>query len=302
MTLLNVGAALPSQAWAVVRLLAYMEKAVPLEEARSLLSPPPIRGDKTKDRPPFDKAVSTLEELGLIQLEGEDQQLSLAGTASELDGQDVSAFTSALRRAALDPAKNTSLGESSDQTGPRDLTRALAWLLSLDPIEPMDWYRVQREQREVLRPEAGPPFANETRWLRFNYWAPALGLAAAPLFQAEDSTSNRLVSDCTVAVRQTLSELQQTDVRMNAVEVLRILREGLPVLPGGAHSRAVGLRSPGDTTAGVALSFALLRGEDENWLRLEHDDDAQHVLQVHDPDRSSARPVSAITILEAVNG
>lgn len=302
MTLLNVGAALPSQAWAVVRLLAYMEKAVPLEEARSLLSPPPIRGDKSKDRPPFDKAVSTLEELGLIQLEGEDQQLSLAGTASELDGQDVSAFTSALRRAALDPAKNTSLGESSDQTGPRDLTRALAWLLSLDPMEPMDWYRVQREQREALRPEAGPPFANEIRWLRFNYWAPALGLAAAPLFQAEDNTSNRLVSDCTVAVRQTLAELQQTDVRMNAVEVLRILRERLPVLPGGAHSRAVGLRSPGDTTAGVALSFALLRGEDENWLRLEHEDDAQHVLQIQDPDRSSARPVSAITILEAVNG
>lgn len=302
MTLLNPrGAALPTQAWAVVRLLAYLEKAVSLEEARSLLSPPSIRGEKTKDKPPFDKAISTLDELGLIRIEGEDQQLSLAGAATTLDGQDVSAFNSVLRQAVLDQAKNTSLGDSADQTGPRDLTRALAWLLSLDPTDPMDWYRVQNDQREALRPEAGPVFSNETRWNHFNYWAPALGLAAPPLFQVEGS-ANRLVPDCTTAVRQTAAELQQTGVRMNAVEVLRILRERLPVLPGGAHSRAVGLRSPGDTTAGAALSFALLRGEDEKWLRLEHDDDAQHVLQVHDPDRSSARPVSAITILEAING
>ncbi|MGW7664121.1 protein DpdG [Streptomyces sp. NPDC054756] len=302
MTLLNPrGAALPTQAWAVVRLLAYLEKAVPLEEARSLLSPPSIRGERTKDKPPFDKAISTLEELGLIQVEGEDQQLSLDGAATTLDGHDVSAFNSVLRSAVLDPAKNTSLGETSDQTGPRDLTRALAWLLSLDPTDPMDWHRVQNEQRDALRSEAGPVFSNETRWNHFNYWAPTLGLAAPPLFQAEGST-NRLVPDCTIAVRQTLAELQQLDVRMNAVELLRILRERIPVLPGGAHSRGIGLRSPGDTAAGAALSFALLRGEDEKWLRLEHDDDAQHVLQVHDPDRSSARPVSAVTILEAVNG
>ncbi|MFH9662317.1 protein DpdG [Streptomyces sp. NPDC017248] len=302
MTLLNVSAALPSQAWAVVRLLAYLEEAVPLEEARSLLSPPSIRGEKTQDKPPFDKAISTLEELGLIRAEGGDQQLSLAGPATSLDGQDVSAFAGVLRHAALDPARNTSLGDSPDQTGPRDLTRALAWLLTFDPTVPMDWRRVQNEQRDALRPEAGPVFSNPTRWLRFNYWAPTLGLAAAPLFQIEDGNANRLVPDCTIAVRQTLAELQQIDVRMNAVEVLRILRERIPVLPGGAHSRAVGLRSPGDTEAGAALSFALLRGEDEKWLRLEHEDDAQHVLQVHDPDRSSARPVSAITILEAVNG
>lgn len=302
MTLLNVGAALPSQAWAVVRLLACLEKAPPLEEARALLSPPSIRGEKTQDKPPFDKALSTLEELGLIRIEGEEQHLSLAGLAVTLDGQDVSAFGSVLRRAILDPAKNTSLGDSPDQTGPRDLTRALAWLLTFDPTDPMDWFRAQNEQREALRPEAGPVFSNHTRWLRFNYWAPSLGLAGAPLFQIEEGNANRLVPDCAVAVRQTLAELQQTDVRINAVELLRTLREQLPVLPGGAHSRAVGLRSPGDTAAGAALSFALLRGEDEKWLRLEHDDDAQHVLQVHDPDRSSARPVSAITILEAVNG
>lgn len=302
MTLLNVGAALPSQTWAVVRLLAYLEKAVTLEEARALLSPPSIRGEKTQDKPPFDKAVSTLEELDLLRIEGEDQQLSLSGPAAALDGQDGSTFGSVLRRAILDPAKNTSLGDSPDQTGPRDLTRALAWLLTFDPTDPMDWPRAQNEQRDALRPEAGAVFSNHTRWLRFNYWAPSLGLAAAPLFQIEEGNANRLVPDCTVAVRQTLAELQKTDVRTNAVEVLRTLREQIPVLPGGAHSRAVGLRSPGDTTAGAALSFALLRGEDEKWLRMEHDDDAQHVLQVHDPDRSSARPVSAITILEAVHG
>ena len=56
---------------------------------------------------------------------------------------------------------------------------------------------------------------------------------------------------------------------MNAVEALRALRDALPVLPGGAYSAAVGVTSPGDNVAGPALSFALLRGDDEAWLKLQ---------------------------------
>ncbi|MCQ8774869.1 protein DpdG [Streptomyces telluris] len=309
MTLLNVDAALPSQTWAVVRLLAYLGKSIAVNEARALVSPPSLQPEDSKSRPPFENAISSLSDLGLVHIDGESQELSLAGPARELtSSSDLDAYTSILRRAVLDADRNINLGADNDLSGPRDLTRALAWLLSLDPMDqPVDWVTAQKlldkdiEKDRVLRPEVHPIFANETRWLRLGHWAPALGLAAAPLIRSEGRSP--LVSDCTAAIKQTVNELWQITQRVNAVEALRTLRESLPVLPGGAHSLAIGVTDPGENVAGPALSFALLRGHDEKWIRLEHDDDARKILLVHDPERpASPRPVSDITILEAIRG
>ncbi|MEU1477355.1 protein DpdG [Streptomyces sp. NPDC005760] len=310
MTLLNVDAAIPSQTWALVRLLTYLGKSISLEDARALLSPPPLRAEETTTRPPFDCAVSSLLTLGLVQVDDERKELSLAGRATTLtSSDDVETYTALLRHAVLEADRNSELGADNDAAGPRDLTRALAWFLVHDPMErPVDWVAAQRlldekdgKDRGLLRPEVLPLFANATRWTRFNYWAPALGLAAAPLFRTEGS--GPLVPDCTVAVKQTVAELWQEEQRINAVEALQVLREHLPVLPGGAHSLALGIPSPGENVAGAALSFALLRGHEEKWLRLEHDDDARHILHMYDPDRpASPRTISDITILEATNG
>ncbi|WP_330340132.1 protein DpdG [Streptomyces sp. NBC_00557] len=308
MTLLNVDAALPSQTWALVRLLVYLGKSIALDEARALVSPPALRSDDIKSRAPFDSAVSSLVDLGLVHVDEEHQELSLAGQATALTNcDDLDTYTCILRRAILAADRNRGLGDDNDPAGPRDLTRALAWFLMHDPMEPpVDWIAAQRLEQDgkdhrLLKPEVQPIFVNATRWTRFGYWAPALGLAAAPLIRAEGS--GPLVPDCTTAVKQTATGLWQAGQRMNAVEVLQVLREHLPVLPGGAHSLALGIPSPGENAAGAALSFALLRGHDEKWLRLEHDDDARHILLVHDPDRpASPRPVSDITILEATRG
>ncbi|MFG2683735.1 protein DpdG [Streptomyces sp. NPDC048392] len=310
MTLLNVEAAIPSQTWAVVRLLTYFGKSIALDDARALLSPPPLRADEAKPRPPFDSALSSLQDLGLVHVDKESKELSLAGKARDLAGNDdLVAYTCILRRAVLDAEYNRELGADNERTGPRDLTRALAWFLMHDPMEPaVDWLTAQDlvdkpdgKDRKFLRPEVLPLFANGTRWTRFGYWAPALGLAAAPLFRTDGGSP--LVPDCTVAVKQTVNGLWQPGQRINAVEALQVLRENLPVLPGGVHSLAVGIPTPGENVAGTALSFALLRGDDEKWIRLDHDDDARQILHVHDPDRpASPRPVSDITILEADHG
>jgi hypothetical protein len=64
---------------------------------------------------------------------------------------------------------------------------------------------------------------------------------------------------------------------------------------------AVGLASAGDTVAGPALSFALLRGEDEKWLRLYREADARRYLSIHDPESKSPRTCSAIVLQEDNN-
>ncbi|MGW2326483.1 protein DpdG [Streptomyces sp. NPDC001700] len=310
MTLLNVDAAIPSQTWALVRLLTYWGKSIAVEEARALLSPPSLRTEDTSTRPPFECAVASLQALELAQVDAGQQELSLTGPARDLaSSDDLETYTRILRRAVLKAGYNTDLGADNDAAGPKDLTRALAWFLMHDPMErPIDWVAAQQlldqedgKDRKLLKEEVLPLFANDTRWPRFGYWATALGLAAAPVFRTDGR--GPLVPDCTRALRQSVLELWQPDQRVNAVEALQMLREHLPVLPGGAHSLAVGIPSPGDSVAGTALSFALLRGHDEKWLRLDHNDDARKILLLHDPERpGSPRPISDITILEPIDG
>ncbi|MFD8386983.1 protein DpdG [Streptomyces sp. NPDC059679] len=298
MALLNVEASRPAPMWAVVRLLAHSKKPVTLETARALLSPPTLSSGDKEDTSMFDKAVDTLEEVGLLLNHTSSGELELAGPAAELDGDDWDAFSAVLRVSVLAPELNNGLGDNSEQTGARELTRALAWFLSLDPMGPaVAWEQAQNLRQGAIKAEAGPAIVNDVRWLSFGDWAPALGLAARPLFVVAGASP--LTPDCTSAVRYVMQTLWQPGEQVNAIEAVRSLREQLPVLPGGSYSRDLQLPNPGDQAAGGALSFALLRGQDEGWLRLDHDSDAPLVMQVTDPEQpSSPRFVSDITMLE----
>lgn len=302
MALINVGASLPAPMWAVIRLLAFLKKAVPLDQARALLTPPSLSSKAGARDRTFDEAISTLRDLGLILVQDEGTALVLAGEARDVDGQDLDAFTSALRSAVFAPERNSGLGETDDPTGPRDLTRALAWFLSLDPMgHPVHGDIVQNMQKNALKSEVGPAIVNDVRWNRFGFWAPALGLAAPPTVPS--AGKRPLTPDCTMAVRQVVQGRWKPGERVKAVEAVAAVREQLPVLPGGAYSRVLGIAGPGQTAAGAALSFALLRGHDEGWLRLERDADARRMLQVIDPEQpSSPRSVSDLVILEAPRG
>lgn len=290
MALINVDASRPSPLWAVLRLLVTTGRSMPAEQAKALLSPPCLGQDDSKM---FERAIETLRMLGMLT--GTDKGLlSLGPPAKSIDVGDYNSFAAAMRDRVLAPELNSDIGENSSQTGPRDLTRALAWFLSLDPANSaMNWSQVQQRQLRALKPQVGPAIVNPARWTCFIDWSTALGLSTPGLLD-----SDRLTPDCTTAVRQVMRASWKPGETVPAVEALHVLRDALPVLPGGRYATAVGLASPGDSVAGPALSFALLRGEDEEWLRLQRKADARQSLSIHDPESRSARPCSSIVLGE----
>ncbi len=278
MAMINVDASLPAPMWAVVRLLA-VARGMSRSQARALLCPPCMLPDKAAS--PFDVAVTTLTDLGLVAADGDD--LRLTGAASGLPASDLDAYTDVVRAAVLASERNTDLGTSNSQSGPRDLVRALAWFLTLDPLDaPLDWEEVAQQQDRAFPADVGKPIINDVRWGLFTYWAPALGFAAAPLLPSEDRKS-RLIPDCTEAVRRTVLRRWRTGKRLDAVAAISQIVEDLPVLPGGRYSQQLGLAAPPDIVP-ASLSFALLRGQEQGWLELDHRSDATRQVMIIDPD------------------
>ena len=291
MALLNDPASQPPHMWAVVRYLAFAASPQTYDRAKALLSPPSLDDDGKA----FEWAVETLKDLGMVAPD-DTGRLRLAGEARQLHGDDFGMFRAMLRARVLAPESNTDLGANPSQAGPRDLTRALAWFLSLDPMtDSLNWKDAERLQDGALRPEVGKAIVNNFRWSRFVAWAPALGFASADLL-----IDDRCVPDCTTAVKQAISTAWTSGHVVDAVEALRLLRGSLPVLPGGEYSTAVGVPHPGDTVAGHALSFALLRADHEGFLRLGPPGaDARQFLSLHEPDRAHGRRAcGSITIME----
>lgn len=293
MSLLNVYDAVPPQLWAVIRLLAVTSKPLAVEVAHAMVQPPTLVSEG-KDDKTFHQTVRTLRELGLVTI-AEDGVLRLDGHAVGLKGDDFAKFRRALRAAVLDETHNVELAEQPT-AGPKDLTSVLAALLVRDPLDgPVTWQDVESALGAVFDPHATDPTPNDTRWNRFGHWAPALGLAAPPLVPTTGKSP--LVSDCMFAVRQTVLSLWAKGDTVSAQEFLRVLRTEIPVLPGGAFSKALRLPDPGSASADPALSFALLRGEYEGWIRLDRNADAPSAVTVADRDRPNRR-VTDVVILE----
>ncbi|WP_260324643.1 protein DpdG [Sphaerisporangium krabiense] len=298
MTLINVDASLPVPMWAVVRLLVHENRPMTLDRTRKLLSPSSLTGG---DHKMFDQAISTLLGLGFIQ-KSEEERISLAGRAATLDGTHWEDFCTVLRKAVFEPELNQVIMKGDKTTGAADLNRALCWFLSLDPTAvTVGANNFEAMQDGALIAEARPAIPNPTRWNRFTSWATTIGLAAPALPTMGDP--NHYVPDCTVAIRQTVMEIWEHKANVNAVEFVRSLRDQLPVLPGGAYSRSLGVEDPGDTTAGPALSFALLRGGYEEWLEFGREADAKQLLSIYDRERpATPHTFSSVTVFKDYNG
>jgi hypothetical protein len=295
MPLLLAESTIPPFMWAVVRLLAAEGKPILAERAQALLCPPSLAEGENKA---FRQAMRGLVDLKMAA--ESDGRIALDGHARDINHEDFASFSAALRHSVLDRDLNAGLTDESAQPGPVDLTRTLTVFLSMDPLgPPVTWDVIQVGQSTALSPEANSASRNDTRWNRFAHWAPALGLAAPPLLPS--SGQGPLTPDCTMAVKQTVHHLWSIGQRINAVEAVQALRTALPVLPGGHYANALGIADPGSQSAGPALSFALLRGEDEGWLTMQQDADAQRILTLHDPDRPS-HYVSDIVISKDPHG
>jgi hypothetical protein len=213
---------------------------------------------------------------------------------------DFAAFAAELRAAALALDANTGIGDNDEQRGPRDLTRALVWFLTLDPLgEPLAHRDVERRQEGALPERVGLPFRNDTRWNSFTYWGPALGLVSQPLLAT--SGARRLIPDPTGAVRQVALSTWNAGERLRVRSFVERLLGELPVLPGGAHARVLGVAHDPDRLD-PATSFALLCGNHQGWIRLERAADSADSLLVVDPDApGGTRVVTDITILGAAD-
>lgn len=271
MTLINQGASFPSYVWAVVRLLLASGGKLDEQTAMLLLTPPTLPAGETTE---YNYAVRTLADLGIVTTKEGTVMLTLAAQA--LSADDIAGFNGLLRRSALDPARNAGLAESDDLDGPKDLVRALAWFLTQDPATPLDLHAATQLQEGAFHSHLPPPVANDVRWGRFVYWAPALGLAAQPLL--DEIGPVKLVPDCTVAVRETVLGLWKKGQVVSPSEAVdRIIAE-LPVLPGGAYSRSLGLDAPQEGEVSPSLSNALLTGDEAGWITMDRRSDAGDVI------------------------
>jgi hypothetical protein len=296
MALLNPPGILPTAMWAVARLVAD-GRPMHLEQAEAVLSPASLRGGD--DGTSVKETVRALREIGLLRPES-DGVLQLAHPLAPAAADDFAAFAAELRTAALAPELNTGIGDNDEQRGPRDLTRALVWFLTLNPLgEPLALRDVEQQQQGALPERVGLPFRNNTRWNSFTYWGPALGLVNQPLLAT--GGPRRLLPDATGAVRQVVLSAWRAGDRLRVRLFVERLLDELPVLPGGAYSRALGVAHDPERLD-PATSFALLCGHHQEWIRLGRQADASDSVLVVDPDAPGrTRVVTDITIRGAAD-
>lgn len=308
MPLINVSASRPIPMWTVVRLLAIQPGPISVSLAKALLQPVSLpSAGGTEDT--FDRAITTLVDLGLVVNSGD--YLTLCTRLTDLNPNDSATFFDQLRAAVLEPERNTQIADDDNQSGPKDLVRALCWLLSLEPHRAVTGAEQDNGYFETLMkitieaghfsPNAGKPIVNSIRWNLFTSWAPALGFAASDVIHS-DGRAERLIPDCTAAVHRTILNRWRRGTQMSIRQLVDSIRADLPVLPGGRYSRELGLPS-NPNEVDPALSFALLCGHDQGWIKLDHRSDAASSLGVADPDQASgARRVSDVTVQGDANG
>jgi hypothetical protein len=302
MTLLNDPASMPAPMWAVTRALLFLDKPVQIQDAKALMSPVSLFGDASaaeKDTT-FEWAYKSLADYGILNVVND--TLTLAPAARALRVDNYLLFVDFLRNAILTDERNSGIADNPDQRGPRDLTRALAWFLARDPFGPaLNWSEASDEQSLHPLP-AQPdvkPFSNDLRWDRFVYWSIGLGFAETSIL-GNDGRASRILPDCTTAVGRTIRQLWPAMSRIAGNEAVESLLRALPVLPGGAYSRELGIAGP--DTLSPALSFALLSAAGRGWVDLRQKDDAPRDIVLIDPDTAAGRRrVTELVVLEEID-
>ncbi|MFD3536054.1 protein DpdG [Streptomyces sp. NPDC058664] len=281
MHLLNTPTPFPAVMWTVVRFLVSSGKPTTKDAVTMFLEP----GEEARNSGPVHHSLNSLRDLGLAVVSSEGEW-SLAGGLENISVDDLSRFQRVIRRAVL-------AVDAEVPDPPEDVRRGLTWILTRDPFKESFNAAIFDALHNGSAPDGHLVLANTTRWAPFAAWGTFLGLMATAPHPAD-----RYTPDCTQAVRQTLSASLELGRPVESMSALQLLRREIPVLMGGSLAEAQGYTPSPAKTAGPAVSFALMRGEHEGWLALGQDSDASTVINLHDPERTSPRSCSTITLLE----
>lgn len=303
---------LPQVAYLIYRYLMLVPKdhKEDVETLRRLLAPASLRSwqsgaaeegaeddpkqdDDAKEQAPVRYAYNALKELGIIHEEGGAVRISESlPEACFRSGADEAAFRRLLRTRILLPELNEDLWSEDGRpslAGPRDLTRALAWLLAQELYQPIrPWkdsseFSVQRlQQKQFGQEQKGWLFSNDTRFASFKRWAVYLGFAWPLNARIENSSVDaQFLGDPTEALRDVIPQLllvRDRDVPLP--EFLSELAIALPVVDMGQHRAAVlehlipgTLELPPQDALSTSLSHAMLRLQDEGLVMLSNKSD-----------------------------
>ena len=292
MTLINEPASLPSPMWAVVRFLLSAGGQHPTDGARALLCPPSLLPEESTGKGrdlQFGRPVPARSRPGHRRRRPTQPQprcgiwpLTMPAASARL-----------LRASGPGPQPERGLSESDDQTGPKDLVRALAWFLTCDPFTSLNWDDVTQLQEGV--PSASRGQAHRER--RPVEPVRVLGARARPRLRA----AARQRPARQPGPRLHSGRAPDGPGRLGKGSAHRRRRRGRPHHRGTA--RAAGrplLAVAGPSAARARVIQPLLRPAmraDQDWIRLEHRSDAARDILLADPDAASGtRRVSEITI------
>jgi len=231
-------------------------------------------GDGSKG---FDDTLAACVTIGLFDRDGDTIRLhpELPGYTRDRRQRDHH-LRPLIRDLILRDVLNYGLWDSTE--GARDLTRALAWYLAQDPLQPPASWN-EPGGVDIAQERQFPPgeriFSNDTRWGAFDRWATFLGFGRS-LPRAGKTV---LVPDPTEVIRHAVPSVLTTQ-RLEIGVVIEELAHRIPVLDGGTYRRDVEARMKpeavlsGDALLSPSLAHALLRLRDERIIILEDLPDA----------------------------
>ena len=267
-------------------------KSVDAGELRNLLAPPSLRrtdpqGEETgPGRTMGDDVVDEMCTLGLLERSGKGTLKRASG--SPKNGEpDLLGW---LEQRLLDPL-------SAERFRQRSFPMALSWVLTNDPLKPLEW---GRNYKEEVSTDCGDDIdsydlTNEQRWQQLVYWARYFGLA----WRMTADRSNVVIPDPTGALARHLPSTSAVRGQSSISRVISEVAVGLPVLEGGTARIEVESRLPAqrqrlEEHLSRSTSFALERLERRGQVRLERLADAPALnLDLG----SGPRPISHISWL-----
>jgi len=272
----------------MIVIVQYLAQCRGQSEERSRIidavSPPSLTESPQKHQLDVRCNLASTVEIGLASLDSERVTLSPESTKAARKG--TSAIASLIRRRVLSVELNTAAWGS--QQGARDLTNALAWFLTFKPAQAparMDGdspsAKSQQETDFGARvsnddDSSGWLISNSTRWNAFQRWACSLGFAWR-------SPSGRLIPDPTVAIRDSVPVMFESESTLDGESFIAALGAQLPVLESGEYRRFVEKhwkrQSESEESLSTATTDALRRLEASGHLEFEDRADAPKIAR-----------------------